>query len=314
MATLITEKMRKPGSNSWIPLRQIVEENSKIKVLDLDPSSNEDNPTKINYADGNGNVLPVGYKNGEITSIDSTVIVKNKTVQSVSSPLVLKNGQFETEDAFTALRNLDLKAQKITASKSIIWDGNTENKSPLLSTGYAWKVSDGIFYPEDFINGTLEKTDSDGTVTSVTLTSDYFSNDTGSFLVCTRPVDKSKTMWALLLSLIGSKDLGATMGVFYISPEAADEEDDYSAGLYFFKTESTTGEGYIYTSKFVSSTKQETVIDIPSGGTGATTAVDALRNLGFHWGEQTAAEYWESQGKSPVPNSIYIQLIPVEEE
>ena len=48
-------------------------------------------------------------------------------------------------------------------------------------------------------------------------------------------------------------------------------------------------------------------IDIESGGTGASTTVQALHNLGITWGEDPAPE-------TGTPGSIYIQLLSAEEE
>ena len=66
MATLITERMRNPQDNSWIPLRKIVKNGNTIDVL---------------YVDAEGELLnfpgPFEIKDGKVSPID-TVTALNR--------------------------------------------------------------------------------------------------------------------------------------------------------------------------------------------------------------------------------------------
>lgn len=52
-------------------------------------------------------------------------------------------------------------------------------------------------------------------------------------------------------------------------------------------------------------------LGVSSGGTGAKNSVDALHNLGIHWGSQLAEEYWGNvdNGDELKKNTIYIQIV-----
>ncbi len=52
------------------------------------------------------------------------------------------------------------------------------------------------------------------------------------------------------------------------------------------------------------------VVPVEKGGTGAITAVEALHNLGIHWGFEDAETYWGNieNGDELKKNTIYIQI------
>jgi len=52
------------------------------------------------------------------------------------------------------------------------------------------------------------------------------------------------------------------------------------------------------------------IIPVENGGTGANSAVEALHNLGIHWGMEDAETYWSKIENGDVlkRNTIYIQI------
>lgn len=87
------------------------------------------------------------------------------------------------------------------------------------------------------------------------------------------------------------------------------DSDEHAEG-YYFPVPSTGLTGnksyYVLTSK--------SPVTVAQGGTGANNVVDALHNLGIHWGEDDAEDYWaglypdEEERKSMRSNTIYIQI------
>ena len=52
------------------------------------------------------------------------------------------------------------------------------------------------------------------------------------------------------------------------------------------------------------------IVQIANGGTGALDAVNALHNLGIHWGTEDSETYWSNieNGSELKKNTIYIQI------
>ena len=292
MATLIREQLRNPVDNTWIPLRE-VEGDAQGKVTAI--KQLQVGGTVVNFPSPNGSLYPVGYSNGEIVPIDTTYIYQKGEVQTTHSPLTLKNGQLETEAPLIALENLELDVKSNSINTVFTWDGMEDGEEGVTFC----KVAEETFSFENFVGGTLEKTLSNGTVETYDIVSNHiYKYNDKNFVVLLEDADglglgNSIAIDSLIL---------ATKGVAAIYNNSNSDELD-GPGLYFFR--STMANALYYISKLTLRTKRS-VVNISSGGTGASTSVEALHNLGITWGEEIAP----SNG---TPGSIYIQLLPAEE-
>ena len=120
LINLITEKMRNPLNDSWIPLRQVVKNSSgKIKALQLDPDSGK--PLDYTFADSNitgtnnGNdensyfiPIPIGYRQGEITPVENTYILQAGQPVDIRDFLMVEDGIIRQMDRKTALSKIGI--------------------------------------------------------------------------------------------------------------------------------------------------------------------------------------------------------------
>lgn len=294
--TLIKENLRNPMTNTWIPLREIEGDDdgnvTAIKQLGIDeyplsyvtpepgimvPSDGTEVPT-IPY--------PVGYKEGEVTPLKTTYIFKDGIDVNLASPLALSNGTFVQETPSTALENLNISS---TQSGAIKWDGDTS----LISDSILYK--DTSFYRVSDIP-TFVTGKENFEYCRFTLTAIDGGFET-TFDISPFSMDERETDFYVFTGIYtgepNAQSIPVCMIIFnQISP-------NFAPGIYFRKdsAEYLSKLGYYGPS----------VIGVESGGTGASTAAQALHNLGITWGTSPADE-------KGTPGSIYIQLLPVEED
>lgn len=300
MATLIKEQLRNPVDNSWIPLREVEGDKdgsvTAIKYLNvkgnpIDHTTEEpgvffpdiydpDNPVERQKV-----LYPVGFKDGEITPIETSYIFDEGEAVEVSFPLSLISGKFEKENPLVALKKLDLSAKENNLFFS--WDGNTNEKERL--NDYFFKVSDEYIPIDSFKEIRISRIYGDGAIQSITLNLSSINQIADGYYSISFPAEDPEA-WDMPLAC-------------YIIDGNQAEKEGISAGIYFARREDTGGELIYYVSSL--DFTGYNVVNIASGGTGAATPAQALNNLGITWGTSAAPN-------KGTPNTIYIQLLSAE--
>lgn len=301
MATLIKEQLRNPVDNSWIPLREVEggKEGGEVTAIKYFGANKE----WLNYVTDEPGVMtpdeigaeqpvvpyPIGYKNGEITPIKTSYLFQNGEAVNADFPCTVTDGQFFQLSSTQALTQLDLKTKECDGIIGhFSWDGDTKEKTRY--NDYFYKVADEYISIDSIKEVRISRVYGDGAIQSITLNVFSIDQIANGYYSISFPVDSPGT-WDIPLAC-------------YVVNSIQAEKEGISAGIYFARHEDTGGELIYYVSSldFIG----YNVINIPSGGTGASTPVEALHNLGITWGTNTAP----SEG---TPGSIYIQLLPAEE-
>lgn len=297
--TLIKENLRNPVTNTWIPLRQIEGDNdgnvTTIKQLGVDEYPlNYVTPEPGVMVPSDGTEMPVipypiGYKEGEVTPLKTTYIFQNGEAVNSYFPYELTDGQFFQLSPIQALTQLDLETKEYDGViSSFSWDGDTTEKTQY--NDYFYKVADEYISIDTVKEIRISRVHGDGAVQSAVLNVSSVDQITDGYYSISFPTEGPEA-WDMPLAC-------------YVIDSNQAKEEGISTGIYFAKYEDTGGELIYYVSSldFIG----YNIIDIPSGGTGASTPVEALHNFGITWGTNPA----ESTG---IPGSIYIQLLPTEE-
>ena len=226
----------------------------------------------------------------KVAPIKTTYIFQDGDAVNSYFPCEVTDGRFFQLSSIQGLAQLDLKTKEYdNVINRFSWDGDTKEKTRY--NDYFYKVADEYISIDSIKEIRISRVYGDGAIQSAFMNVSSIDQIADGYYSISFPTE-------------GSEAWDVSLACYVIDSNQA-EKEGISAGIYFAKHEDTGGELIYYVSSldFIG----YNIIDIPAGGTGASTPVEALRNLGITWGTSPADE-------KGTPGSIYIQLLPVEED